>query len=290
MCAVYKRELKSYFSSMLGYALIGVFLLFLGIFFVGNNLKSGSASVGGTLYNISTIFVIILPLLTMRLFAEEQRAKTDQLLFSSPVSIWSIIFGKYFAVVTVFSIPVLVALTMPLVIGKFAVGGDYPYLQNYTAILAFWLMGSVMLALGMMISAMTESQVVAGLVSIAVNFLIWLMSSIASIIPASAITSLIGIAMLLTVVCLFLFLFIKNIVVTGVVFLICQGTAIALYMINSTWYEALISTVLNSVSFFQRMSAFVSGTFSYASIVYYLSFIFLFLYLTMQVIQKRRWS
>ncbi len=289
MSAIYKREVKAYFTSVLGYMMIGVFLFLIGLFFWGNNLKGQNASVGATLYSVSSLFIIILPMLSMRLFAEEQRQKTDQLLFSAPVTIMEVILGKFFAVVTVFSVPFLLVCTMPLVISTYA-SGKYPFLTNYASILIFWLMGCVMLSLGILISSMTDSQVVAGLVSIAVNFLIWLMSSIASIIPATATASVIGISILLLLGCIFLFVFMKNIIVAGAAFVVGEAILVALLQWKSTIFESLFGKILSSVSFYSRAADFVDGTFSVGTIIYFVSFIWLFLYLTMQMIQKRRYS
>ena len=119
MKAIYKKELKSYFTSMLGYAMIAFFLLVVGVYFWGVNLSGGSAAIGNTLSNISFVYTVVLPILTMRLLAEEQKQKTDQLLFSTPVSIWNVVIGKFFAVVTVFTFPIVVICTMPLVLKQF---------------------------------------------------------------------------------------------------------------------------------------------------------------------------
>lgn len=289
MGAIYRREMKAHFTSGMGYAMIGTFLLVLGLFFWGNNLKAASSSVGATLYSVSVVLVFLLPLLTMRLFAEEQRQKTDQLLFSTPVSVWGIILGKYFAVVTVFTCPVLVACTMPLVLSQFT-SGSYPFAENYYAILAFWLMGCVMLAIGSMISALTDSQIIACFATMGCSFMIWLMSSVASIIPTTSIASLVGISLLILLACVLIYLFVKNIIIFFTIFVVAEGVLVATFFFNNSLFESLFANILASVSFFSRFYEFVNGTFNLGSIVYYVSFIFLFLFLAMQAIQKRRWS
>ena len=290
MSAIYKREVKSYFTSGMGYAMIGIFLLVMGLFFWGNNLKGQNGSVGATLYSISVVLVFLLPLLTMRLFAEEQRQKTDQLLFSAPITIWDIILGKYFAVVTVFTVPVLVACTMPLVLSQFA-SGTYPFLENYFAILAFWFMGCVMLALGSLISALTESQIIACFATMCCSFIFWLMTSISSIISSTAIASLIGLALLIALAAILLFVFSGyNYIVTGIGFVVAEIALFIVYQVRGAMFESLFNSILSSISVFSRFYDFVSGNFNIGSIIYFVSVIFLFLYLTMQAIQKRRWS
>lgn len=287
MIAIYKRELKSYFNSMMGYAVIGFFLIVLGFYFWGNNLSGQNPMIGSTLSNISFMYTIILPILTMRLLAEEQKQKTDQLLFSSPVSIWDVILGKYFAVVTIFSIPMVVVCSMPLVLSMF---GKVAFLRSYTTILAFWLLGCVLMAIGMLISSMTDNQIVAVVVSFAINIVIFLMSSIASIVPETAFASLIGFSVLALLIALFIFLFVRNIIVAGGIFVVAEVAMIIVYVVKSEIFESAFSTALSSISFYSRFSDFANGSFNIGSVVYYISFICLFLYLTMQSIQKRRWS
>lgn len=287
MKAIYKRELKSYFNSMLGYVVVGVFLLVLGLYFWGNNLGGKSPAIGETLQSISFLYAIILPFLTMRLLAEEQRQKTDQLLFSSPVSIGDVVFGKYLAVVTIFTIPFIVICSMPLVLSMF---GTVAFLKSYSTILAFWLLGCVMLAIGLMISSLTDNQIVAAVISIAVEIVILLMTSIASIVPETAFASLIGFSVLLLLVAVFIFIFARNIIVAGGIFAVAEAAMIATYVVKNEIFESAFSTALSSISFYSRFSDFANGSFNIASIVYYVSFIGLFLYLTVQSIQKRRWS
>lgn len=289
MSAIYKREVKAYFTSVLGYMMMGIFLIMVGFFFWGNNLSMQNSSVGSTLYAVSSLFIIILPMLSMRLFAEEQRHKTDQLLFSAPVTIMDVILGKFFAVVTVFSIPMIVICTMPLVLALYTTGG-YPFLQNYACIFLFWLMGCVMLALGILISSMTDSQVVAGLVTIGINFTFWLLDAIVSILPATATASVIGISILVLIGCIVIFVFMKNIIVAGTLFVVGEAVLVVLLQWKSTIFESLFGNILSSVSMYSKLQGFVYGTFDVSTVVYFVSLIGLFLYLTMQAIQKRRYS
>lgn len=287
MKAIYKKELKSYFNSMIGYLILGFFMIVLGIYFTGYNLNGQSASVGATLANISFVYLIVLPILTMRLLSEEQKQKTDQLLFSAPIKISSIVLGKFLAVVTIFSIAILVVCTMPLVLSQF---GTVLYLKTYSTIFAFWLLGIVMLSIGLFLSSLTESQVVAAVLAFAVNIAIFLMSSIATLVPQTAITSLIGFTCLLIVGLIIVFIFTRNIIVTGVLGAVIEIAIIAGYFIKPTIYESALYTTLSSVSFYSRFADFASGSFNVGSVVYYITFTMLFLYLTVQSIQKRRWS
>ncbi len=137
MAAVFKKEFKSYFESMLGYVFVAFMLLFFGISFVLINLISGWPYFSAALTSgfVMIIMVVAIPILTMRSLAEERKSKTDQILFTSPLSITKIILGKYFAMVCVFAIPVLVSCIFPIVIE--AVGVAY-FLVDYTCIFSFF--------------------------------------------------------------------------------------------------------------------------------------------------------
>lgn len=287
MKAIYKRELKSYFSSMMGYAIIGFFLLIVGFYFWGINLNGANSSVGVMLSNIMLVYTVILPILTMRLLAEEQRQKTDQLLFSSPVSIWGIVTGKYLAAVTIFTAPFIVICTMPLVLNLY---GNVDLVGNYSTIFAFWLLGDVFLAIGLMVSSFTENQIVAAIISFAINITLFLISSIASILSGTALPSVIGLMVLVLVVGIFLFVYIRNIIVSGVVVFIGEVALIVVYMVKSSLFESAFANVISGISFMSRYTKFAGGNFDLGSIFYYVTFIILFLYLTVQSIQKRRWS
>ena len=288
MLAIYKREVKSYFTSMIGYVVITAFLLMLGFYYWGYNLDGQSPNMAYTLSSVSILYIIIIPILTMRSFAEEQRQRTDQLLFSAPVTVPEVVWGKFFAIVSVYSLPFIVICVMPLILSRF---GAVNLLKNYGIILAFWLLGCVLISLGVFLSSITESQIVAAVIAILVNFVLWLMSSIATLIPASATASVIGFSVLALLVAIFLFLFTKNIIISGGLFAVVEIAMIVVYFLKSEIFESSFSNVLNSLSVYARFTGdFVDGTFNLGTIIYYLTFIGLFVYLTMQSVQKRRWS
>ena len=153
MKAIYKREVSSYFNSMIGWIFVAVLTVFIGIYFFAYNLFQGypyfSLSLGSSLF----IFMVVVPILTMRSMADERHTKTDQLLLTAPVSVTAVVLGKYFAMLTVFAVPVAIACLCPLII---ALNGTAFLLADYGAILAFFLLGAVEIAVGMLISSLTE--------------------------------------------------------------------------------------------------------------------------------------
>jgi len=171
MTAIYKRELKSYFQSMTGYVLIAFLVIFTGIYFMAYNLNSGYPYFSYVLMNINYVLIIIIPMLTMRSFVEERKNKTDQLLLAAPVKLFDIVMGKYLAMVTVFAVPCLIFCIFPIIIKSFGTA----YLKvDYLSILMFFLLGCVYLAIGMFLSSLTESQIIAAVTTFGILLLIYL--------------------------------------------------------------------------------------------------------------------
>lgn len=183
MKAIYKRELRSYFNSMVGYVFIAALVFFVGIFFLANNLFSGYPKFSATLANVLFILIICISVLTMKSMAEERRSRTDQMLLTYPVSLGGVVLGKYLAMVTVFAIPVALFCLCPLIIN--ATGTAY-LAQDYATLLAFFLMGCVFIAVGMFISALTESQIIAAVGTFAVLLVLYFWSSLVSFLPDAA--------------------------------------------------------------------------------------------------------
>ena len=188
MTAVYKRELRSYFTSMVGYVFLAVLVFFVGIFFLANNLFAGYPKFSLVLSNVLFILIICISVLTMKSFAEERRSRTDQMLLTYPVSLGSVVLGKYLAMVTVFALPMALFCLCPLIIN--AAGTAY-LAQDYATILAFFLMGCVYIAVGMFISALTESQIIAAVGTFAVLAVLYFWSSLVSFLP-SALADVLG--------------------------------------------------------------------------------------------------
>ena len=162
MTAIFKRELKSYLTSMVGYLFIFFVLVLTGIYFSAYQLSGGYSKFETTLSALTFVFLIGVPILSMRVLAEERKQKTDQLLLTAPVSVWDIVFGKYLALVAVFAIPVVIMCVYPLIMSKF---GTISYASAYTGILGFFLLGCANLAIGVFMSALTESQVIAAVLT-----------------------------------------------------------------------------------------------------------------------------
>lgn len=182
MFAIYKRELKSYFHSFIGFLFIAVTLFFLGLYFMVYNLMNGYPYFSYVVSSVAFIFLVSVPILTMKVFADERKNKTDQLILTAPISVWKIVLGKYLSVLTIFTIPVAIICTYPLIMQAF---GSVPLGESYLAILGYYLFGAAALAIGVFVSSLTESQVIAAVISFGLLFLGYMMTSISSLISSA---------------------------------------------------------------------------------------------------------
>mgnify|MGYP002562765920 CR=1 FL=1 len=189
MTAVYKRELRSYFTSMVGYVFIAILIFFVGIYFMAYNLFGGYPSFGYVLLSCTIIFMVAVPILTMRSMAEDRRGKTDQLLLTSPVSLTGIVLGKYLAMVTVLLVPILLICFCPLII---AMNGSATLTADYAAILAFFCMGCVYIAVGMFVSALTESQIIAAVGTFGLLLVLYLWDGLLVTLQITVLAVLLG--------------------------------------------------------------------------------------------------
>lgn len=287
MGSVYRKELRSFFTTMTGYIFIAFILLLIGIFTTAMNLKSGYPNFEYALSSVTFTFLFVIPILTMRSLAEERHQRTDQLLYSLPLSVSDIVIGKYLAMVTVFAIPCALICIYPVILGFY---GTVYYFATYGTILAFFLLGAALIAIGMFMSSLTESQVIAAVLSFGSVLLCYLMSGISSLIPSTSLSSFIALTIIILIVAGIVWYMTKNSTVAYIVAIVLEAIIFVLYMIDSTMFSGLINSALTALSLFERIDLFVAGMFDVTSIVYYLSVILLFVYFSMQSVEKRRWS
>lgn len=288
MKAIYKRELQSYFNSMTGWIFIAVLMAFIGIYFMAYNLMNGSAYFSYALSAVLFLFMVLVPLLTMRSMAEERHSRTDQLLLTSPASIITVVMGKYLAMMTVLLIPVLVSCLCPLII---RLNGSAFLLADYGTLLAFFLLGGVQIALGLLISALTESQLIAAVGTFSILLVLYLWDGLVSFLPTSASGSLAGLLVLLVVVCFLLDALSSNWKITAGVGGVGVIALLGTYFYDSSKFDSLMPDLLGSFSLTDAFTAFaMDHVFDLRGLLLYLSLIALLLFLTCQVLQKRRWN
>lgn len=286
MFAIFKRELRSYFTSLVGYVVIGVMLAFIGLYYSANCLVYGTSDFSTVLYSTTLVMLFLLPALTMRSFADERRNKTDQLLLTSPVGIPSIVLGKYLAQLAVFAVPMVVACIMPLVLTAF---GTVSLTSAYATVLAYFLLGAACIAIGTFVSVLTENQIIAYLATFGILLVCYLMDGIKSLFTSGNTLAFVVFCVVLAIVSVLTGLICKNVTVGSAVF--CGGAVvlILLFKLRPAWLLTGFNGVLDALALFDPFADFVGGMFSISGIVYYLSVIGLFLFLTGQALERRRW-
>lgn len=287
MTAVYKRELRSYLTSMTGYLFIFFILLLTGIYFSAYQLDIAYPKFEYTLSAMTFVFLICVPILTMRTLAEERKQKTDQLLLTSPVSVGKIIMGKYLALVTVFAIPMAIICFYPLVMSKF---GDISFGSAYTAVLGFFLLGCANLAIGVFISSLTESQVIAAVLTFVFLFAFFMMNGISSFFSEGALSTCITFGLLILAAAIIIYSMIKSFLISALICVIGEAALAVVYVINSSFFAGGIQKVLQIFNLSGHFDNFANGIFDINGIVYYLSVIAVCVFLTVQSIVKRRWN
>lgn len=232
MTAIFRRELRSYFNSVTGYAFAAFLLLFTGIYTMGICLAGGYTNYEYVLGNMAFIFLLIVPIVTMKVFAEEKKQKTDQLLYALPLGMTKIVLGKYLALLVVFAVPMVIVAVYPLLLSMY---GTLNLKVVYCTVIGFILLGAALLSIGTFISSLTESQPIAGGLTFLVLLINYLSSSIASAIGVGR-------------------------------------------------------DFIESLDLFARLDQFVYGIFDVGNVIFYLTVTAFFLFLTVQSLEKRRWS
>lgn len=287
MIAVYRREVGSYFKGVLGYLLGAFLLVFAGIYCMVYNLSGYYSNFEYVLSAIGFIYLIAVPIISMRSVAEEKKQKTDQLLYSLPISLGSVVMGKYLAMLTVLALPTGIMALYPLILSQF---GAVAYGTAYGALLAFFLMGGCLLSIGLFISSVTDSQVAAAVITLLTMMLLYFMSSLATWVPAEAsasLTALMGLAVIASVI---FYIMSKNAIVSVIVGAALIGGLQLWYHLDSSAFSGLFASMMTAISVFDRFDTFTNGVFDVTAIVYYLSIIGVMIFLTTQAMEKRRWS
>ncbi len=287
MTAIYKKELRSYLTSMIGYVFMFFLLLMTGIYFTGYNLNGGYSVFGTTLNAVTFIFMIAIPILTMKVFAEERRMKTDQLLLTAPVSVWKIVLGKFLALATIYLIPLIIISFYPLIMKSF---GTVSLKMAYTSVIGFFFMGCAYIAVGMFFSSITESQIIAAVLSFIVLLAAYMADGISSFFGESSMTSLISFIVIILILSYIIYVMTKNTYISMVVALVGMIAVMILYMVKSSLFEGGIQKFISIFNISSHLDNFVNGIFDVTGIFYFLSIIIIFLFLSMQSILKRRWS
>ena len=287
MKAIYKKELQSYFHSFLGPLLIGAFLLLLGIYFAVYDLFMGYPYIGYALSSVTFLFLIAIPVLCMKILAEERHQKTDQLILTSPVSVTGIVLGKFLALATIFAIPVGLVSLYPVVMSFF---GTVDIGKSYLAVFGFLLYGLASIAVCVFISSLTESQVIAAVLTFVLLFAFYMMNGISSFFSKTSMSTCVTFGLLILAAAIIVYTMIKNVLISAAVGVIGEVILVIVYLLKSSIFEGGIQKVLDIFNLSGHFDNFTNNIFDIKGIVYFLSVIAVCLFLTMQSILKRRWN
>lgn len=287
MLAIYKKELQSYFLNMTGFVFISFLLVWTGIFVTAYNLLYAFASLTYAVGSLQLVLMASVPLFSMRIIAEEKKSRTDQLLYSLPVPMYKVVLAKYLAMLTVFLIPTAVVSLYPLILSMF---GSVPLYPSYAAILGFFLLGASLIALCMFFSSLSESQIIAAVIGFGAVLLLYMLPTLSSMLPSTASASLIALLLCEILVAFLLYAVSKSLVLSigGGALLVLP--TIVVYIVKSSLFAGLIQRLLSALAVFSRFEKLIDGIFDVTAIVYYLSLIVFFVFLTVQSMEKKRYA
>lgn len=287
MKAIYERELKAYFQGVTGYLFIAFILLFAGIYTMAICLYSGYTNFEYALGNMSFIYIVAIPILSMRVISEERKQKTDQLLYALPMSMHKIVLGKYLAMVTVLAIPCGILMIYPLILSAF---GNMNLFTSFASVIAFFLLGAALLAIGMLVSSLTENQVISAALCFLVMLVNYYISTLAGYVSTSASGSFVALTVCAVLVGLFFKLMTKNNIAALTAGILCELPVAGVMIFGSDSLAGLFPKVMENLSLFERFYTFINGTCDITAYVYFLTVIAVFVYFTVQSLERRRWN
>ena len=287
MTAIYRRELGSYFHGMTAYVFIAFLLVFSGIYTMIYNLNACYPNFEYVLQAISIIFLIAIPVLTMRVVAEERRQKTDQLLYALPLGMTRVVLGKYLAMLTVVAIPCAIMGLYPLLLSTF---GSVFLPTAYGTLVGFFLLSATLAAIGLFISSLTENQAVAAGLCFGVMLLLFFMAGLSDLVPDSTGASLAALLVTVLAAAGLVRLFTRSTPAALVVAIAGEAGLFVAYLTASDAFAGLFGKLADGLSVFERFYVFANGVFDLTAVLYFLSVIAITLFLAVQSMEKRRWS
>lgn len=287
MKAVFLKEFKAFFNNMSGYIFCAFVLLFGGIYTMAINLKNGSANFEYVLGNMSFVYLVAIPVLTMRIISEDRRQKTDKLYYSLPIKMSEVVFGKYLAMLAVLAIPTVIMAFYPLLLACF---GNVSFGAAYGSLFAFFLLGAALAAIGMFISSLTENQAISAVICLIVMLTCYYLGAIADLVSTSSAVSFVTVTVLALIVAGIIWYMSKS-AVTALGFLAAaEILAVIIKTAVPSLMRGFLPNLLDRFSVFDRFYTFPNGIFDLTAVVYFAAIAIVFVYFTVQAMEKRRWS
>ena len=287
MKAIMKHELKLYFHTLTAYVFGAFLLVFVGIGAMMYNIQASVSNFEYVLSFSSLIFVVIVPILTMRVMAEERKQKTDQLLYSLPITTTQVVLGKFLALLAIYLIPLCVICVYPLIFAQF---GDVYLPTSYGSIFAYFMLGAALISIGIFISSLTENQGFAAGIGIAAILLNYYSVSLSEYVSSTAYGSFVALCVITVILCFVVRHLTRSDNLAFGLGFIALACLAALYFFGSSLFEGLLPGIMSKLSLFERFYVFVDGVFDMTAIVYYVTVIVFFLFLSVQSLEKRRYN
>ncbi len=287
MLAVFRKELATYFTTSVGYIFMGVFLLISGILFTAGSIFRMSSDYSNFLASLIMIFLLVVPLLTMKIYSEEKRQKTDQLLMTAPQPTAMIVAGKFLAAVTLFLVTLVITGLYPLLLSFHTKMDTAQIIGTY---IGFFLLGCSFISIGIYISSLTDSQAGAAILTFCMLIITWIVDFIGAYMPVTVLSGVIFALILTALACFWMYSATRSIIAAVIPAAAGLVIILILYLINKDLYINLIGKSLSWFSLTRRFSNFPLGILKLDAVIYYLSFSGFFLFLTTQKIEKQRWS
>lgn len=287
MNAIFRKELRSYFTGFTGYILTAVMLIMIGIFSMIYNLSYQSAAFEYVYGNCVFILMLLVPILTMRLFPEEKRQKTDQLLYSLPIKMSDIVLGKYLASICVLGIPCIISGIYPLVFSAF---GNINFKIVYASLFSFFLLGATLTAICMFISLLTENQIIAAIISFIVILINYFLNNLTSYISSSLFASVVTLVILIILFSIIVRIVTQNKILADIISIVLLIALLVIRIVKSSLIEGFVPKILKKIMLFDSFYDFIYGKFYISSIILFLSFIVVFVYISIQALERRRWA
>lgn len=289
MTVILAKELKNYLRNGSGTLFVTMYLFIFGLYFSFMNVYPAPNSVlSATINNMIFIFILLFPMMTMKSFAEERQNKTDRLLFTSSVKLQNVIMGKYFAAFILLLLTLFISLLPVFMIGLFTEQMDWKV--TFTSYLGFALICSAFIAIGIFISVISQNQIIAGIGSLGLGVLLFIASSVSDVIPRDSLSGLLFIIICFVVIGIGSYWLLKNIWISLITFTLIMGGTLWVYFTNHQFFEGIIQKAIKILSITKYSNDYFIGMISLSSVIYYFSIIFLFLFFTYIVLDKKRWS
>lgn len=287
MFAIFKKELQCYFLTLTAWVFLAVFLVISGIMFSLQLVFSQSSEYSSYLLGLLFIFLVVIPLLTMRIFTDEKRFQTDQLLLTCSSKLWVIVVGKYLAAFSVFLITVLVTVFYPVFL-SFHGQLDWPVIAG--TYIGFLLLGSAFISIGVYVSQVAEGIVSAAVFTFCALMITFIIDFLRPYMPQTPVSGMVWIGFLLLVPLFRIYFTDKNWIVTAAITLVLALIIVLLWFFANSIFAGLIGKSFEWLSLTRRFHFFAMGILKLDAVLYYLSFTGFFLFLTMQSLEKRRWN